>query len=217
MSTKNLARTVIEGGRWHRNRWDRRYSNAQERAHERVVSTGLLTAVDLDGRLYPQRRVVYRGFSDKLAPARRWLASQVGRPWSKVRSELFARFDTRTTAGRHILFDHLLEEVSTGAPDSVSYADYAVDRHGILRPNPARRRRRSARRASLPEPASLLEAWLAGRRVGERGERLYWFVPTEFDAFRQANVLSETEAARWRSIPAWFRDNFDALTHRLVK
>jgi len=27
-----------------------------------------------------------------------------GRPWSKVRGELFERFDARTNAGRHIIF-----------------------------------------------------------------------------------------------------------------
>jgi hypothetical protein len=57
----------------------------------------------------------------------------------------------------------------------------------------------------------VLEAWLAGRRVGERGEHCYWFVPTAFEAFRQASRLSEAEVARWRSIPDWFRSNFDAL------
>jgi hypothetical protein len=34
MSTKNLARTVIEGGRHNRNRWQRRHSH---RKHERVA------------------------------------------------------------------------------------------------------------------------------------------------------------------------------------
>ena len=36
MSTKNLARTVIEGGRRHASRFDRRRSNSLERSWERV-------------------------------------------------------------------------------------------------------------------------------------------------------------------------------------
>ena len=102
MTTKNLARTVIEGGRSCYNQWERRYSNAQERAHERLVSAALVGAADPDVTWYAPRKPVYRGFRDKLAPAERWLRSHVGRPWSKVRSELFSRFDTRTTAVRAI-------------------------------------------------------------------------------------------------------------------
>lgn len=211
MSTKNLARTVIEGGRSHYNRWERRNSNARVRASERDVSQRLLTAHELDDALYPPRRPVYRGFSDKLAPAERWLGSQVGRPWSKVRSELFARFDTRTTAGRHILFDHLLRDVSDGHPSSSVRADFSVDRHGILR-RLERRRPRWRPWARLPEARSVLEAWLAGRRVGARGERHYWFVVTDSGAFRQHHELSDAETARWRSLPEWFQNDFCVST-----
>src|SRR5262245_32814527 len=104
MSTKYLARTVIEGGRARYNRYERRHSNSSERRKETVVSTQLLRSEEPGMAVYPVRKVVYKGFRDKLSPAERWLESQVGRPWSKVRSELFARFDTRTTAGRHIVF-----------------------------------------------------------------------------------------------------------------
>lgn len=210
MTTKNLARTVIEGGRSRYNRWERRYSNARERAHERVVSSNLLRTTDLDGAVYQPRKVVYRGFHDKLAPAERWLGSQVGRPWNKVRSELFARFDTRTTAGRHIVFDHLLRDVDAGGP-VYWRPDFVVDLHGILRPTTNYRRRPRAPREPLTESQNALEAWLAGRRVGERGEHCYWFLPTESGCFRQERRLSDDEAARWRSLPSWFRSSFDAF------
>jgi len=36
MSTKNLAHTVIEGGRHRYNKWDRRYSHAETRANEKA-------------------------------------------------------------------------------------------------------------------------------------------------------------------------------------
>jgi hypothetical protein len=212
MSTKNLARTVIEGGRAPSNRWERRYSNAQERAQERAVSNQLLTSVELDDVVYPRRAVVYRGFRDKLAPAERWLGSQVGRPWNRVRSDLFARFDTRTTAGRHILFDHLLRSVSAGDQPVFGRVDFTVDRYGILRRNSPRRRWHFTRTEPLPEQAHLLEAWLGGRRVGERGLRVYWFVPTESGFFRQHHAMSDAEATRWGALPAWFRRKFDALS-----
>src|SRR5438445_11892260 len=109
MSTKNLARTVIEGGRHRQNVWQRRWSNAQERTAERELSGLLRDRLDPDAVVYRKRTPVYQEFDDKLGPAYRWLEAQSGRPWNEVRSELFARFDTRTTAGRHIVFDHRLQ------------------------------------------------------------------------------------------------------------
>jgi hypothetical protein len=212
MSTKNLARTVIEGGRAPFNRWERRYSNARERAQERTVSNQLLTSVELDDVVYPPRAVVSRGFRDKLAPAERWLGSQVGRPWNKVRSDLFARFDTRTTAGRHILFDHLLRSVNAGGQPAFGRVDFTVDHRGILRRNAPRRRWYFTRSEPLPEHADVLDAWLGGRRVGERGLRFYWFVPTQSGSFRQHHAMSEVDATRWRTLPAWFRRRLDAFT-----
>src|SRR6186713_2975376 len=111
MATKNLARTVIEGGRSPGNTVDRRASNAAQRTRVRRVSGALLSGADADFAIYPMRKVVWREFNDKLGPAKRWLARQVGRPWNKARSDLFARFDVRTAPGRHIVFDHLLPEV----------------------------------------------------------------------------------------------------------
>ena len=132
MSTKNLSRTVIEGGRSRYNRFERRHSNALERTWERQLSARLLAGADPEEALYRRRPTVYAGFSDKLAPARRWLLRQVGRPWSKVRSELFARFDSRTTAGRHVLHDHLLRAVEGERFALGSRLAFRVDRRGLL-------------------------------------------------------------------------------------
>ena len=130
MATKNLARTVIEGGRTHFSKWHRRASNGVQRGHVRLVSWSLVSGKDADDVVYPQRPKAYREFSDKLGPAKRWLSTQVGRPWNKARSELFARFDIRTTPGRHIVFEHLLPEVEGR---HWARSNYVVDRFGILR------------------------------------------------------------------------------------
>jgi hypothetical protein len=132
MSTKNLARTVIEGGRTGYSRYARRQSHGAERVKAHDLELALLRGHDPDSAVFEPLERVYRSFDDKLGPARRWLRSQVGRPWDKVRAELFARFDTRTTSGRHILYCHLLEEVRAYGDDSKSYADYSISRHGIL-------------------------------------------------------------------------------------
>lgn len=131
MATKNLARTAIEGGRTRFSKWHRRASNGVQRTHVHLVSESLVNGADADSVVYPRREQVYRSFNDKLGPAKRWLSTQVGRPWNKARSELFARFDIRTTPGRHIVFDHLLPEVE--GRRWMRRSDFVVDRCGILR------------------------------------------------------------------------------------
>lgn len=210
MATKDLARTVIEGGRSSFNRFDRRLSNAEVRAAWRVTQAMIMQSADADGVLYPLRRHVYRDFHDKLAPAERWLARQVGRPWNAVRSDLFARFDARTTAGHHILFDHLLADVNLGDPARDRWADFFVDAQGILRRARERHRYR-ARFVPLPEPKRVLEEWLAGRRIGERAPKLYWFVRTPTGRFRQHHALKDCETARFRDLPEWYRRELDVF------
>lgn len=216
MSTKNLARTVIEGGRARYNRHERWCSNSAERRHAHQREHALRRAEADDDAYFEPRRVVSRDFHDKLNPGWRWLCSQVGRPWDKVRSELFARFDTRTTAGRHILFDHLLAEVSTDPIEPyVRYARAArfrVSRHGLLQ-YVGRERYTSNRPSPLPELEGELRAWLGSRRVARHGQRLYWLHRTEHDRFRQERELTEHEVARFERLPDWFREAFEGWNH----
>jgi len=190
MSTKNLARTIIEGGRHTGNKWDRRNSHAEERAHVR----NYMQEVRLDPENYEEYDVepidhVYKGFDDKLGPIYRWLNRQVGRPWDEVRSDVFKTFDTRTTAGRHIVFDHLLTSVQVGPefpryysspPDdpttSYSRNDFYVDDDGILQ----KKRYLGRRFRSQKIPAfdtRQISNWLNGRIVGKVGNKYFWFVP----------------------------------------
>jgi hypothetical protein len=173
----------------------------------RGYSSQLVRCVELDDALFPQQEKVGKAFDDKLGPARRWLASRVGRSWNKARSELFTRFDIRTTAGRHIVFDHLLTDVAVDGHRDRYWVRYCVDAQGVLRENPEHRPRWGWKpRAPLPEAREAIEAWLAGRWVMPRGERLFWFEPTEAGFFRQAKALSPQESQRWLALPQWFRD-----------
>lgn len=109
-----------------------------------------MTEVTLDPDNYDAydiepRQPIYKEFDDKLGPIYRWLARQVGCPWDEVRSDVSKTFDTRTTAGRHIVYDHLLTSVEI-TPDvrfhyysnpedpntSYSKNDFYVDEAGIL-------------------------------------------------------------------------------------
>lgn len=199
MSTKNLARTVIEGGRRYYNCWERRHSHAEARAAERAVAATVRTH-DADDLVWPEPKHVGRSFHDKLSPAERWLRSNVGRPWDLVRSEIFARFDTRTLAGQHIVFDHLLrrrwdrDETWSVSRD----ARFRVDRRGILRAEMPRRVRWHSQAPYVPDLAEATRL-ANGRKVVRRGTRLYWglrVVPFELDAaprYRQDRALSESE------------------------
>jgi len=203
MATKNLARTVIEGGRHPRNVWERRSENTRERRQARETSALLRDRSDPDAVVYARRLPVYQGFDDKLSPGFRWLRAQAGRPWNKVRSELFARFDTRTTAGRHIVFEHLLEAVEHAPRRSPRRHDLFVDRHGILQ-TPSYRRQRGRSWQPLPEPTHELRAWLGERRVIARSGSLFWLVPTRAGYYRQDKPLSQAEVTRFRTLPAWY-------------
>ena len=59
---------------------------------------------DFDGpmRLGMRAGYGYRGLNENLAPLRRYLRSQLGRPWNKVFSEICAGIDGRNTVQQHI-------------------------------------------------------------------------------------------------------------------
>jgi hypothetical protein len=63
---------------------------------------------DLDGPMHLGMRAGYAGrfLNENLAPLRRYLRAQVGRPWNKVRSEISAGIDRRNTVQQHI-YQHI--------------------------------------------------------------------------------------------------------------
>lgn len=202
MSTKNLARTVIEGGRYGYNKWERRHSHAEVRAQERDYLNEVMIDLEAaDEKEIDPPRHIPKGFTDKLAPMYRWLEAQVGRPWNEVRSEVFTKFDTRTTAGRHITFDHLLREVvetDSGFDDRGfianpdietlnsrkrywSFSEYYVDTDGFLRKTDIEYRawRRSRYQSVSEQEYRDAESWLNNRMVMEQGGKYYWLSPTK--------------------------------------
>lgn len=63
---------------------------------------------DGDGWLPPRHRP---NFSENLAPLRRYLAAQVGRPWDLVHSKIRARIDAGSAVQYHIL-QHLYDDLA---------------------------------------------------------------------------------------------------------
>lgn len=147
MSTKNLARTVIEGGRSGHDKYERRISLRELRNRNRRYCHGVkIGAVDYEARPAPARVYTYRFrdeiHADKTQPCRRFLASRAGRRWDDVHAEIVRRFDTNTLPGRHIVRDHLVASVAL--PDDHRYLTYWyaghgpkfwVDEHGVLHHN----------------------------------------------------------------------------------
>jgi hypothetical protein len=178
MSTKNLARTVIEGGQTGRNKVERRVSTRSLRGDTRAF----LCAVRHDpegaeGIAPPSRASAQVEFADKLNPAYRFLDSRVGKGWNNTLSLLAERFDPRTIPGRHVVHDHILRDVAPSreaiGTSGRGVERYYVDARGILRKRP---RRRSGHQRSVVFDREAVLAWLDGRQVGRVGSRLFWFV-----------------------------------------
>lgn len=191
MSVKKLDKTVIEGGRHSYNKWERRFSSKKQRAQTREYLSNVSKNTDFaDVYSEPNRDKVSKEFSDKLGPMYRWLHTQVGRIWNDVRSEIAEKFDSRTTAGRHILYDHLLSSVDE-VPDAKykrysfgtdTYTqshyknDFYVDEAGVLRQKTFIPR---DSHKAIKFDTQRLANWLSGRVVGKAGEKLFWFVPAD--------------------------------------
>lgn len=89
---------------------------------------------DSYGDSYAPRRIRTKWFDDLLSPLRRWLRSQVDRPWNKVWSELAQGIDARSMSGRHLL-DHVRDLVTIDA-------EYDATRRAVVEKPHVRCRRR---------------------------------------------------------------------------
>ncbi len=154
MSTKNLARTVIEGGRYGSDKYRRRMSLRYLRHDNRRFCDGVKTGrIEFDEVVEPARDIEYRWrdeiHADKTRPCERFLASRAGRLWDDVVSEIIGRFNTSTLAGRHVVYEHLVNRPQRDGDDHRywHYWDahvnggpkFWIDGNGVLRHNPKRR------------------------------------------------------------------------------
>ncbi len=183
MSTKNLARTVIEGGRTRFSTHDRRTSRQRERARVRSLCRDAMTFEDPDDQT---RSINSRGLKvsrhdhdDKLGAAYRWLRSQIGRPWDRVRSDLFKKFNPRTLQGNHLLRDHMLREVEGSWYRWLFGGDYGfyISDDGLLSLFPKNRWNSQKPKRKREN----LNAWLKNRRVMDIHGQQYWMIPEKVE------------------------------------
>ena len=183
MSTKNLARTVIEPGRTRYSKRERAQTNRVERRQSRALEHACSRDPALgEARVDPRRDRYYLSQRDKLGPLRSFLRSRCGLPWSDVYAEIRARFDFRTTAGRHIVYDHLLSDVvGNGITREHPYRHrfyrdtFRVDEAGVLRHVPGTRWRPDPQHLTT-RPRAEVVALCRGRQVRRVGDALFWMV-----------------------------------------
>jgi hypothetical protein len=178
-----MARTVIEGGRTGHNKFERREASRIERQAMRAYARRLVWDPAYDeGCVRPRRDPVGPSFADRFTPFHRFIDSWVGRRWDDLYAELRRRFDVRTAKGWHLVLDHFRGASSsfgggmTRREGDVNwmYADWFIDADGYIRRAPRIPYRSYADR----KPPADFDAWHADRKVGPRGARFFWFVPT---------------------------------------
>ena len=186
MSKKNLARTVIEGGRASRSKYFRRKSNKKRRVKEKEFFSRIKKDIDLCDEIYVDEvNVVCKDFSDKLGPVMRFLESNIGNSWNLIRSEISKKFDFNTTAGRHIIYDHLLPSVHNPGSDIINYGrrfdesiyiKFFVDENGILQKNPNYKKRNFY---LTNKDCDQIIDFLKDRMLIEKDNKLWWAFPTD--------------------------------------
>ena len=138
MATRNLARTVVEGGRHGRD--DERAFTRSQRKGTKQQLYGITSARDADesyavmGTVYPERHGwAGTSFADRFKAVERYLQTNAGRPWNKVFSELCSKYDRRSVKGWHLIDGHLLRHMVRPSEGGPPTSGAWVDRHGILR------------------------------------------------------------------------------------
>lgn len=205
---------MLEAGQW-RYRWhyDKCASGAERtEARVRAKAAGRDPLESEELYVRPRKQLGKMFASDKLGAVERWLLAQVGRPWAQIEGEILSRFDTRSLAGRHVVFDHLLprrhERPEWGWVVN-RHHEFHVDAHGLLR---ARQRR--GRKRPVGIRAATVE-WLADRKIVQYGKSVaHWLVPlVAIEAqvpkhFRQAARLDRHELERLARLNAAERERY---------
>jgi hypothetical protein len=161
----------------------------------------------------------YKMLNENLAPLRRFLERQVGRPWDKVYADIAARLRVDSTVQQHVR-DHLRDFVATRprrglsgwyrlAGESLWHQPLYVDpRDGLLKrtdrlPEAKARRRRDAERSRRTAPADRVE--LSASRELRRIDGIWYEVtlaPLPQPEYRRVTELRKVPLKPyWRGSP----------------
>lgn len=175
MSTKNLARTLVEGGRGKSMRDEERAFTRSERRLTNVWCRKLAVDDGWEGEVDDRGQPFDLTFADKFGALRRWVRSYAGKRWDDLYRDTSRWFDARTTKGWHIR-EHVIGAVDFYESKSYSYRYVHLDEDRVLRIGEHRRKNyRSYSNKQLDEVAR----WLGDWRLGYVGNRLFWFEPID--------------------------------------
>lgn len=123
-------------------------------------------------------------FDDHLGPLRRFLTSRIGRPWSKVKSEICAQLRVTSTVQRHVMQhvrDYVWERTWIDEDGEIWGADrygapsrpvvwsrpgfFVHPRSGLLLPMPRAKPKRAPASSASPHVRTIVEDRLEHRRV----------------------------------------------------
>ena len=159
---EDMFEVIIERPRWgSRIRYSRRNRRVDDKITSRKDPDSLPFLIGLERAAKGAR--FHKRLSETLNPLRRYLESQVNRPWNKVWSEICENLKTKSTVQQHVR-DHVADFIATNVVSkdgalwvrthwrdliklSESQVSLYVDpRTGILRANKHRKTWRQARR-----------------------------------------------------------------------
>ncbi|PJA45328.1 hypothetical protein CO174_03685 [Candidatus Uhrbacteria bacterium CG_4_9_14_3_um_filter_50_9] len=229
VSTHNIARTLVEGG--HRGDWNFncRESTRAERRNWNKACRRLAQDQDswdetnIEERWSAGARHYEYSSNHYCSYTRRFLESRVGQPWDKIFSELCWTFDRRNFVNWVLIDRRMLDDVgedskrlSQWASRNPSPGEMYIDEDGILRKMPRRQnsRWRMCTREEEREIDRQAGDWLDGRKVGQVGNILFWFVEASMPhnhccviepAYRQDLPLTGKDLDVFENLPLWKR------------
>jgi len=109
----DMHKVIVERPRLLRARWKNQKTALRLTHQQSAQAADAAEDYDSGPRRASSRRHE-KGLNENLAPLRRYLMRQVGRPWDKVYGEIRKTIDTRSAIGLHVL-QHLEDYVATDA------------------------------------------------------------------------------------------------------
>ncbi len=187
MSTKNIARSIIEGGR------TRGYKDTrdEQKRSERHNFKQFLNQVKIDSEIYDDGKDPVHEepldtyqfdekFADKISPLKRWVEKKNGKGWNNTFSEIKEKFNTDTTPGRHIVEDHLLNEFQFDWHDhKFGYRkdDLIINENGIIKKAKSDKIIRLNYYYKIDYEKT--ERWLGYKKIKLINEQPFWFVDSD--------------------------------------
>ncbi len=174
-------------------------------------------------RVPPKKRRGTKSLNENLAPLRRYLESQAGRPWNKVKSDISKHLRPTSTVQQHVI-DHIGDFVALktamvdgrvivrgemrgeGPIEESWYRLYVHPKSGLLLKNEARVTIRRRRLAAVDDPASRRRALGPLRQAHHFSDGGWWDVVLEREPTRTETIRDARGVPTKRKVPVPFED-----------